>query len=350
MPKAVPIEISGRVLKMHKCVKACDWASSTVLTDDPWMFVDLWLRRNKKAEAQYYWSQALSFHNASMGMPLEAAPLLLYYSFMNGTKALLSAKGCSFNERHGVSRDAAGGTATSISLRNEGVKIWPNGVLPALSAYFAEAEVSDNHTMQQLLFNLPYIHRTYCLTYRSQTPMYIPLVKCRYVADTATKKARFEAEISQDFRPGMISRRLPSAIELSTPESDSRMIQSVQVCSCQKPRRPSSTDIDHLTQLHQGLRRNIQYINGAQTLWYLKTQPSGPGMVDRQPLTITLAAMHRLSELSRYRPMQLAKFLSGSKNWLLSEFIRQSPSQFTDAIAAEITGHRIMSPNVRPAT
>jgi hypothetical protein len=47
--------------------------------------------------------------------------------------------------------------------------------------------------------------------------------------------------------------------------------------------------------------------------------------------------------------MQLSAFLSGQKNWLLTEFIRMAPQQFIDEIAAELTGQQFMIPNVRPS-
>jgi hypothetical protein len=98
------------------------------------------------------------------------------------------------------------------------------------------------------------------------------------------------------------------------------------------------------------LRPDLQYLNGAQTLWYAKANVTGPKRLQRSPLTLTLAAMHRLSELCRYRPMELSAFFGGPKNWLLSEFIQMAPLQFFDEISAEITGHQFMTPNVRPAT
>ena len=52
---------------------------------------------------------------------------------------------------------------------------------------------------------------------------------------------------------------------------------------------------------------------------------------------------------SRYDPLQLDRLLAGQKNWLLSEFIEMSPSQFIDEIASEITGYQFLVPNVRAA-
>ena len=65
---------------------------------------------------------------------------------------------------------------------------------------------------------------------------------------------------------------------------------------------------------------------------------------------MTLAAMHRISELCRYRPLELDSFLSGQENWLLTEFISQAPIQFIDEISSEITGYVFLTPNVRVAT
>lgn len=97
--------------------------------------------------------------------------------------------------------------------------------------------------------------------------------------------------------------------------------------------------------MHDELRTHLYYINGTQTLWYLKTD-GGHG-IDRRPMTLTLAAMHRLSEVCRYRPSDLLSLLNGQKNWLLTEFVSMAPPQFLDEIACEITGHQIMIPNVR---
>jgi hypothetical protein len=108
---------------------------------------------------------------------------------------------------------------------------------------------------------------------------------------------------------------------------------------------PSGAEMDALRTLHKGLRFHLHYINGAQTLWYLKTD--GAKRVARQPMTLTLAAMHRLSEICRYRPSELLSLLNGQKNWLLSEFVSTAPVQYLDEIGCEMTGHQIMIPNVR---
>ena len=85
-------------------------------------------------------------------------------------------------------------------------------------------------------------------------------------------------------------------------------------------------------------------------MWYIKGEAKKAIRLRRQPTTLTLATMHRLSELCRYRPLELASLLAGRTNWLLSEFINMSPSQFIDEIACELTGNQFLIPNVRSPT
>lgn len=345
----VPIKLKGRKIKPHKAILNPHLNSKTVLTNSPWEFVELWLRREKKNNALFYWNQAQEFHKASVGLPIQSAPLLLYYAFMNAAKALLSAKNIVFNEYHGVVLHKIGGSSNKISIKNEGVKIKTNGVVPSLSTYFGETESSRIHSLKELLFNLPFIHRTYCLTFPSQIEMFIPLRECEYVSNKANRTAYFRAKLSADFSSQRIINRLPSPFELDSVEENDYSIKSINSVPFSSPIRPTKTDINNLITLHTELRKNLFHINGTQTLWYIKSSVSGPAQLNRFSPTLTLAAMHRLSELCRYRPLELTSFLSGKHNWLLSEFIRQSPLQFFDEIASEITGHQFLTPNVRPA-
>lgn len=97
-----PIKLKQRAIGPHKAIVAPLLNSRTVLTNSPWTFVALWLQRNRKPKALFYWEQAEEFHRASVGLPLRSAPLLLYYCFMNAVKALLIAKSVNFDEMHGV--------------------------------------------------------------------------------------------------------------------------------------------------------------------------------------------------------------------------------------------------------
>ncbi|NIV03904.1 hypothetical protein GWN26_08655, partial [Candidatus Saccharibacteria bacterium] len=324
MKNITSIKLKGRELKPHKAIISPLLNSRTVLTNSPWNFVELWLKREKQRNALFYWNQAHEFHKASFGLPTQSAPLLHYYSFMNAVKALLTSKGIAFNQYHGIKAHSTGRNSRTINLRNEGVKISNQGILPSLSLYLGENEPVKIHSLQELLYNLPYIHRTYCLTYSSQTDMFIPVKDCQYVIDRSAKQAFLIAKLSKDFSTQHIINRFPTTFSLESKNKGQYLIKSSESATFSKPNRPTRTDLRNLTQLHQKLRLDLCYINGAQTLWYIKTKPSGPSRLSRFPVTITFAIMHRLSELCRYRPLELASFLSGQKNWLLSEFIEQS--------------------------
>jgi hypothetical protein len=269
---------------------------------------------------------------------------------MNAVKALLVAKEIPFSEMHGVKSHNMRKPTSKLSLSNEGVRIQNAGVLPALSEYLGETEQQQTHSLQEILFNLPFIHRTYCLTYTTQADMFIPLVDCVYVLNTATKQVHLQASLSRDFAHARYVKKLPPTLVSDPTRGDIRAIRSAAAVSIGRSPLKSAADRDAVAGLNRALRRDIQYIKGAQTLWYAKACVSGPRRLERFPLTLTLAAMHRLSEICRYRPVELASFLAGQRNWLLSEFIEVSAAQFIDEIAAELTGYQIMTANVRAAT
>jgi|CXWL01.1.fsa_nt_gi hypothetical protein len=345
-----PIRLNGRELKPHKATVSPLLDARTVLTNSPWEFVSLWLTRQKKTNALFYWNQAQEFARASVGISIQSAPLLHYYSFMNATKALLAAKGVAFTENHGVGADRVPSTSKRLDLANEGVKIKHAGVLPSLATYLGDTETKITHTLQELLFNLPFVHRTYCLTYRNQAELFFTLSDCVYVFNTATKEAYLRAKLSQEFSNGRYLKKLPPAFIRDADTDSTRVIRSRETVVIKSARLTLAADIESLARLNKRLRQDLNYINGSQTLWYAKAIVSGPNRLNRSPLTLTLAAMHRLSEICRYRPLQLEEFLAGQRNWLLSEFVTMAPDQFIDGIAAELTGHQFMLPNVRPAT
>lgn len=344
------LRINDRDVGPHKATKNPNLGARTVLTNSHWEYVSLWLRRERKLPALFYWQQAQTFAQAAEGMPVASAPLLLYYSYMNATKALLSAKSVPFDEHHGVRAHNIRPPSGKIALSNEGVRIMQRGIAPALSQYLMEAETSTTHTLEELLFNLPCIHRTFCLTYKNQKDLFIPLTNCEIRFDPISLQAYFSAQLSKDFAGQTYLRRLPPSLIADPVMNDGRTIRAVAHAVVTGPVANTAADILAVTNLLQVLRSDITYIAGSQTLWYAKAVVPGPSRLRRSPLTCTLLAMHRLSEICRYRPMELASFMSGQKNWLLTEFIRMSPSQFLDELSAELTGQQFMVPNVRPAS
>ncbi|WP_186204206.1 YaaC family protein [Burkholderia gladioli] len=344
------LRINGRDVGPHKATSSPNLGARTVLTNSHWEYVALWLRRQRKAAALFYWQQAQTFARAAEGMPVDSAPLLLYYSFMNATKALLSAKAVPFDEHHGVRAHNTRGPSSKIALSNEGVKVMQRGIAPALSQYLSEAETSTQHSLEDLLFNIPCIHRTFCLTYKNQNDLFIPLTECRIEFDPTSSTAHFSAKLSRDFSGPTFIRRLPPSLIADATVNDGRTIRSTANIPAAGQIVNTTAGIAAVATFLKTLRPDLNYIAGSQTLWYAKAVVTGPARLKRSPLTCTLLAMHRLSEICRYRPMELASFLNGQKNWLLTEFIRMSPPQFLDELSAELTGQQFMLPNVRPAS
>tara|TARA_R110000824_G_scaffold118960_2_gene271459 strand:- start:79642 stop:80679 length:1038 start_codon:yes stop_codon:yes gene_type:complete len=337
------IKFKTKPLGLSKVVRNAQFQVKTVLTLEPFNYVDLWLRREHKEEALFYWRQARNFHRVAQGLPMESAPLVLYYCFMNAAKALLASKGIPFDSLHGVKAHRMRGANSKVLLSNEGIGIQNRGIVPALAGYFNEAEPTRRHSLEDVLYNLVFVHRTYCLSYPRKKERFLPLKNPRFVRDGTTNEVWFTADAVDDADWKFFRRNLPP--EIVEDSSGAAKINSLKRIVWLSPDKPNEIELEELRRLNEQLRRVIHYINAANTLWYLKSE--GTYQIDRRSSTLTLAAMHRLSEICRYKPSELQSFLDGQKNWLLSEFVTMSPAQFLDEIACEITGHQIMIPNVR---
>ncbi len=343
------IKINGKIITPQKAIINPKLGSKNVLTNSRWEFVELYLRKEKQTESSFYWNQAKEFNKAAYNLSIQASPLLHYYSFMNATKALLSSKGITFNPYHGV-KAGSQSNRRKISLSNESIKVQTQGVLPSLSQYYKETESSRQHTLQEIFFNLPYIHRTYCLSYPSQIDAFIPLIDCEFVKDSVTNETYFLARLSKDFSNRSTIKKLPTSLIIESTSGPNWTLRSAASIFVNKPTSLTFTEKSDLIYLHQVLRRDLLYNNGSHTLWYAKGRVTGPKILNRFPTTLTLTAMHRLSELCRYKPIELNAFLGSQKNWLISEFVQQSPNQFLDEMASEITGYQFLQPNIRMAS
>ena len=120
-----------------------------------------------------FWRQAANYFDASRDLPPISAPLTSYYCFLNATKALLLVKGASFTDRHGVSGDFD--PLAKRVLSNEVVTMEASGIRAALSQYLQEPEADKVHSLTDLLASVPFVHRAYRHTFKSQSELFIPL-------------------------------------------------------------------------------------------------------------------------------------------------------------------------------
>jgi hypothetical protein len=93
------------------------------------------------------------------------------------------------------------------------------------------------------------------------------------------------------------------------------------------------------------VRARIVPFYTSENKWYLRKVSDKQPLLSNSRLFLIYAAMHRLSELSRYDPVGLRNHFTAQHNWLLSEFIRSAPGQFIYGIASEITGLEFIRPD-----
>jgi len=336
--------INKRKIKPHKATISPDFSARNVLTNSIWEFVSLWLKKKNQLDALLFWDQARYFAKASQSLPVQSSPLLHYYSFMNAAKALLVSRGITFSEHHGVRAHNMRPAGSGIDLSNEGITILAKGILPSICDYFQDQEANKIHSLKDIFLNIPWVHRTYCLTYPTTSDLFISLRDCEYSFDTVTSRVHLSAKIGGDFSINDIHTYLPKAFGRIGGNGD---IESTDYAQLSSGPEVTTSEINKMIALNLGIRKHLSFINGTHVLWYLKVASPGNVIINRSVIPLTLAAMHRVSELCRYRPRELNEFLSKEENWLLTEFINMASDQYFDEISSEITGHQFLPPNVR---
>lgn len=343
------LNINSKPVTLQKAFKTPDFNSKTVLVRSRWDYVEMWLKRRRMNDALFYWSQARSFYEASLTLPNTSSPLTLYYCFLNATKALLTVKNVNFVERHGV---AGQRTPGNTNLENEVVTFYQAGILNALSTYMEDPNTNNRHThsFKDLLYNLPFIHRAFSLTFPTGYPeIYIPVSEPKFTKDRATHEVRLTFNLVGNYANGHTTNKITplgySIVEDYCTNSNYCFIKDTQIVWSSQ-RQHKAQNIANLTAYHKQLRRQSHYIFGPQTLWYAK-RTGVQHIVDKSPLTIMFACMHRLSELARYEPITLAGHFRLGQNWLLTEFIQGAPIEFLDQISCEITDQNFMEPAIR---
>lgn len=55
------IVYKNKALTIHKALNEPHFNEKTILVTNAWDYIDLWLKRNHKSEAQFFWQQAKHF-------------------------------------------------------------------------------------------------------------------------------------------------------------------------------------------------------------------------------------------------------------------------------------------------
>lgn len=378
-----PYQYKNKSLCMKKGYTKPNFQSNTILTDDVFTYIEFYFSSHKKAmkyrnatskstygsEKKYhysfYWTQAMTFYQAAKSLPIESMPLLSYYSMLNAAKAFLAFR-CEYIEdfvehfsQHGLF-EAQGLAGTDLNTIGVGRRA--KGVYPlfgkTLDISFDTAwpsGKSNTITLKKLLYNLAYIHRAYITTYNTprganSQELFVPLMVGRapryHKGNDSNLYLMFELDkeffsANATSIPGAYSSSISPKFVVST--HDNFTLRSVSGA-----RRNTTDSLSvEFKELNDDLRQEFQYIRSNDRLWYLKRSAiAGGDVIKLNSMLITMAAMHRISEIVRYKPEQLAHLMDSKENWLIHEFITLALDQFIDEIAAEITGQDIMGTGV----
>jgi len=342
------VKVKGKEILLRKAYKEPKFHHKTVLTHDTWRYVDIFLKgmRNKEGDkARKYWEQARQFYIASKQLKEYASPLTLYYSYLNAIKALLYSKKHRFVDTyHGIS---SLDNDDSISIYSERIRLCKEGVLPGLCEYYGEDSCENvEYSLKWVLYNIPYIHRAFSLTYSGSSNLFIPIMNPMFVYDSKTKEIWLESELEQKYSNKTTLNMLKNFEIDDYYNKNNYVIKSKEKLKVNTSYCLQEKDIGKFLTFYQCIRKNVDYIHGPKDLWYIKRSHIS-NSINRTTMVLTLAAMHKLSSLARYHPERLEKYLSKNTHWLLSEFIHISPDQFIDQIACEITGCNLQIPGIK---
>lgn len=378
-----PYQYKNRKLQIGKSYTSPNFGSHTVLTDDIFTYIDFYFSGHKKAmkyrnpavskpkygdERKYhysfYWKQAMSFYCAAKTLPIESVPLLSYYSMLNAVKAFLAFK-CEYIEdfvedfsRHGLfeNTNTSGNDLSSIFVgrQNKGVFVLFG---KKLERNFDAIWASGKHntvSLKKLLYNLAFIHRAFVTTYNTPRGAKIPELfipvktsPCYYKGNDSNLYLKFEIDSSMF---GVAPSSIPS-VYINSISSKFKIYENekfiLQSTNGTKRNAQDSLSAEFKSG-NDELRREFQYIRSSKRLWYLKRSSLvQPDILNLNSMLIVMAAMHRISEIVRYKPEQMEHLLSSKENWLLHEFLTLSLDQFIDELAAEITGQDIMCTGIK---
>ena len=342
------IKIKAREICIKKAYTNPVFTERTVYTNSTFNYVELWLRQggDSKRESLDYWLQAKAFYEASLILPLSAKPLTDYYCCLNAAKALLACNGINLTHiSHGVS--SARDQQTTV-FRNNMIRLLPSGVGGELSKILREPIGNKiDYSVYDLLYNIPCIHRSFSLTFTNAVELFIPIEPHGFEVDNH-KRIFFVFRIDKKHLSGKAKQYIPNSFELIPPhcymESDKYHYYRTKRRDNKKwdiHLQPLSTRLIPLREYYQKIRSSFYYVDKGNLVWYIKKKLPRTNTINKSPILLTYAVMHWMSELVRYNPQLFAHFMKSKYNWLISEFLNVSLSQFIDGISSEITGANI---------
>lgn len=379
--KTMPLHLNGRELRMSKAYLGQKFTVQTVLTDDVFTYVRFFFSSHRKAmkmtdpenvskygkadqyRYDFFWKQAETFYAAAKQLPLEAAPVAAYYCMLNAAKSYLAYTADTADVfvkefgMHGLmeDHDNLGTDIATISIKHKEHGVFPLFAKSLDSNFFEKWPANEPKTLKCLLSNLPFVHRAFSMTYTTDSKkfeeLFLPLkagdMPKYYKANDG--KAYLVIDLEQSyFAPN--ARTIPTTV-FSAIGDDFQIYHnpdraeefSFRLVSSLGAQYHQGSISGELKALNDNMRKHFSYIRGVRRLWYLKKVNADTSDILNIPeMILNMAAMHRLSEIARYKPEQLNRLMTSRENWLLHEYITLSLDQFIDELACQITHGDIM--------
>jgi hypothetical protein len=252
-------------------------------------------------------------------------------------------KGIDFVALHGVSGEESHPTAHLIK---EVMEVKGGGVFCSFAKYFGMELSNQEVNLKQVLYNIPFIHRAFTITFKTSPELFIPIKNPHFVKSMKNSESWFCAEIgSQQYQKERVFKD-QTGWEVDKGESIF-CIRSRKRFKWGGKGITKAENLKALSGYHQKIRQDIKYIQAPQRLWYFKRNDRKQDLLDWPIPLLVYIAMHRLSELCRYDPTRLLRHYRAQHNWLLLEFVNRSLENFIDQIACEISGQYLMCSGVR---
>ena len=318
-------------------------------------------------------------HGSSMKHPLTSTTLLLPLpptTRVNAAKALLVVKNRPFTQLHGVSGQLAQArprlsTNTSFS---SSPALSPNCV----GTLATPLTQGDRITLYDALYNLPFIHRAFTLTFRAAVDLYLPIVEPIYCRKDGSSEAWFSAYVDPKNVTKNLAAVLPKGFEIDKGFHDQCVIREKARSKWEGRAKSRTADISHLIAYHSRTRRHVVSVLASRPLVPLRgsraipltqqvpTPPhachtSSPQRAFKVCTIVPLEAPRVPTQLAAHRVSKSSVQLNSSSRWLARSPAWNSSShtpsvharpnyslepmrlshQGDRALASRLVGHRI---------
>lgn len=296
---------------------------------------------------------------------MAARPLLLYYCFMNLTKAyaLTVQQKPTFNQaQHGIAERIGTGGVELDDAYLEAYKS-PNPRTGALNLFdeFLEAlsgtvlSANQNFHLKSLLPQILPGHRLWAEA-ANQTERFISLESIRLIESTKRKQIWLLLYLFADdlTRLGVSHKRLLQESQLAGKFREVKTERSVQgrrlICFEQtQPLAYSHRASDEVANLVADVKRflwaTVASVPPYRRYYVYLAPPAEHGEVLPQLLSI-YAITYYLGSITRYRPQHFDVILKGSFGPRIEEFISGQPLQFIYLMASEFAEQEVTKPSI----